>query len=192
VRDEKFTADNVILCRNTKPLVELAYDLLRRGIACQVEGRQIADSLVALINKWKATGTAPLAVKLADYRERQVQKWMARGKEQKAEEIHDRVETILVLIQQLAAEGKTKVTELVSFIQGMFGDTPAGKKPKCLTLSTIHRAKGKEWPRVYCLGMTKYMPSKWARKDWQMKQETNLMYVMVTRVQRELIDIIVE
>ncbi len=98
----------------------------------------------------------------------------------------------MVLAQQLIGEGKGKVSDLVEFIQGMFGDTKIGQKPKCLTLATAHKSKGREWKRVYILGQSKYMPSKWARKDWQMAQEINLQYVATTRAQREIIDVVVE
>lgn len=192
VGQESFTADDAILCRNTKPLVELAYSLLRRGVACQVEGREIANGLVALINRWKAVSTTALVNRMVEWREKEVAKWLAKGKENKAEEITDRVETIVVLANQLSDEGKTTVAELIAFIRGMFGDTKAGEKPKCLTLATAHKSKGREWKRVYILGQAKYMPSKWARKDWQMAQEINLMYVATTRVQEEIIDVIVE
>jgi superfamily I DNA/RNA helicase len=192
VVNEQFTADDAILCRNTKPLVELAYSLLRRGVACQVEGREIASGLIALINRWKAVNTPALVTRLTEWREKEVQKWLAKGKENKAEEISDRAETIIVLSQQLQAEGKTTVAELVAFIQSMFGDTPAGQRPKVLTLATAHKSKGREWRRVYLLGAAKYMPSKWARKDWQMEQELNLMYVATTRAMQEIIDVVVE
>jgi hypothetical protein len=43
------------------------------------------------------------------------------------------------------------------------------------------------WKRVYILGMNKYMPSRYAKKDWQMQQEHNLMYVAVTRSMGELV-----
>jgi ATP-dependent exoDNAse (exonuclease V) beta subunit len=35
--------------------------------------------------------------------------------------------------------------------------------------------------------MNKYQPSKYAKKDWQIQQETNLMYVAVTRAKSELV-----
>lgn len=192
VVDETFTAEDAILCRNTKPLVELAYSLLRRGVACQVEGREIASGLIGLINRWKAVNTPALVTRLVEWREKEIAKWMAKGKENKAEEVADRAETIIVLSHQLQEEGKTAVVDLIAFISGMFGDTKAGEKPKCLTLATAHKSKGREWHRVYILGQAKYMPSKWARKDWQMVQELNLMYVATTRAMREIIDIVVD
>lgn len=192
VQDETFSADDAILCRNTKPLVELAYSLLRRGVACKVEGREIGNGLIALINRWKAVNSSALINAVKEWRDKEVAKFMAKGNEAKAEDINDRAETVLVLAQQLMDEGKTKVADLVSFIRGMFGDTKPGERPVCLTLATVHKSKGREWKRVYILGAAKYMPSKWARKEWQVKQEDNLCYVANTRFQHEVVDIIVE
>lgn len=83
------------------------------------------------------------------------------------------------------------VDEVVSVILSLFGDTPEGQAPKNLTLCTAHRSKGREWDRVYLLGRNKYMPSRFARQDWQVLQEKNLCYVSVTRSKNELIEVIV-
>lgn len=189
---EVLSADDVILCRNNKPIVAMAYDLIRRGVACRVEGREIGQGLVALISKWRAVETSTLSNKLVEWRDREVQKWLAKGKEDKAANAEDRAETVLVLIQKLAEEGKTQVADLVTYINGLFGDTPEGEKPKCLILSSVHKSKGREWKRVYLLGRNAYMPSKYARKAWQIEQEDNLQYVAVTRAQEELVEIWVE
>ena len=58
-----------------------------------------------------------------------------------------------------------------------------------LVLSTVHRSKGREWTRVYALGRSKYMPSPYAKKPWQIEQESNLEYVLITRAMSELIDV---
>ena len=79
------------------------------------------------------------------------------------------------------------VDDLVADIENMFGNTPDGQQPQVLTLSTIHKSKGREWHRVYLLGREKYMPSPYAKKDWQMEQEKNLEYVAITRALKELI-----
>lgn len=192
ILDEQFSAEDAILCRNTRPLVDLAYTLLKRGVPCKVEGREIASGLVALVNRWKVTNLPALVSRVGEWRDKEVQKWLAKEREDKAEEASDRAESIIVLAEQLVSGGKTRVSDLVAFIHGMFGDTKPGEKPECLTLATAHKSKGREWQRVYILGQKKYMPSKWARKDWQARQEVNLMYVATTRAQREIVDIIVE
>jgi hypothetical protein len=62
--------------------------------------------------------------------------------------------------------------------------------------SRIHDEPLKEawefWKRVFILGMNKYMPSRYAKKDWQIQQEYNLMYVAVTRSMFELVYVDVE
>ena len=61
-----------------------------------------------------------------------------------------------------------------------------------VTLSTIHKAKGMEWSRVYFLDSWR-LPSKFARiaaedgNPEALRQENNLSYVAITRAKHELI-----
>ena len=74
-------------------------------------------------------------------------------------------------------------------INSLFGDTPAGERPKVVTLSTIHKSKGREWRRVFWWGANAYQPSRYARQAWQQGQERNLMYVAATRAQETLVHV---
>lgn len=180
-----------VLCRNTKPLVEQAYALLRKGIGCRVEGREIGTGLVKLATRWKrVTGLAALGTKLEDYRDREVVKWNAKGREERAQAVVDKVETLLVLSDALISEDKGTVAALVAFIESLFGDSRPGDRSNVLTLSTIHKAKGREWDTVYLLDRAGTLPSPWARKPWQLRQEENLEYVAITRAKNELVDLI--
>lgn len=182
--------DDAILCRNTKPLVAMAYYLLRNKIPCLVEGREIGQGLVKLAKRFRVKDLEDLVPRLEDYMEREMQKWIAKGKESQAAAVEDRVGTLLVLIESLMADGQETVVELVDFINKLFGDTREGERPRCVVLSTVHKAKGREWDRVYALKRNELMPSKWARKEWQLSQEMNLLYVMVTRSKNMLFDIL--
>jgi superfamily I DNA/RNA helicase len=71
------------------------------------------------------------------------------------------------------------------YVDSLFGDNVTG----LLVLSTIHKAKGREWERVFWLDRIGTCPSKWARQAWQQDQEKNLMYVAATRAKSELIDL---
>lgn len=191
---EKYTAeqlrkDDVVLCRNTKPLVELAFQFIRRGIGCHVEGRDIGAGLIALTKKYKVKTVNALRGRLQQYMEREVQKALAKGQETKAAQVEDKVTTLFVIMDQL--NGSDPVDAIVTKINSIFGDTEEGKPAKSLTLSTIHKAKGREWHRVYWYGRNKFQPSKFARQDWQVEQENNLMYVAATRAKEELIEVIV-
>jgi superfamily I DNA/RNA helicase len=184
---ETLTKLDVILCRNTAPLIQTAYSLLSRGTACRVEGRDISEGLEKLARRWKISTLAALTAKLDDYEARQTAKFMSKNQENKVEALVDQVECLRVIITRCQAQNKHTVDELVEEIKQMFGTTPEGEKAKVLTLSTIHKSKGREFPRVFLVGKEKYLPSPYARKPWQQVQEANLEYVAVTRAQEELI-----
>ncbi|MEY9138574.1 superfamily I DNA/RNA helicase [Bradyrhizobium diazoefficiens] len=64
--------------------------------------------------------------------------------------------------------------------------------PDCraaLTLSTIHKSKGREWQRVFWLDRLNTCPSKYAKLEWELEQEMNLCYVAATRSMGELVDL---
>lgn len=184
---EQLRSQDAVLCRNTKPLVSLAYSLIRRGIGCHVEGRDIGAGLMALARRWKVRTCAQLGDKLEAYLERETSKLMAKGQEMKAESLADRVDTLHVIMSTLA--GSATISELTAAINRLFGDTEPGQPSPNLTLSTVHKSKGREWDRVYLLGRNAYMPSKYARQEWQQEQERNLQYVAITRAKAELVEV---
>jgi superfamily I DNA/RNA helicase len=179
---------DAILCRNTKPLVDIAFRLIRRGIACHVEGKDIGKDLIKLVMRWKTIKTCrALATKLESYREAEVNKLLAKKKEMQAEMLADRVDTVLAIIGGI--DQHATVIDLKNKIDGMFSDTPDGEKAKTVTLMTAHRSKGLEYDRVFLYGRNKFMPSKYAIQDWQIAQEENLKYVAITRAINTLIEV---
>lgn len=171
---------DAILCRNTAPLIELAYALVARGVGCRVLGKEIGTGLVNLVKRQRASGIDKLMEKLEAYRDREVAKHQAKGEEGKAEAVADRVTCITTIIDHLDEKSRT-VPALIARIENMFTDSNG-----VLTLSTQHKSKGREWDRVAILDPHRN-PSRWARQDWQKKQEDNLMYVAWTRAKTELI-----
>jgi DNA helicase II / ATP-dependent DNA helicase PcrA len=175
------TASDAILCRNTAPLVKLAYSLIKSGTGCKVLGRDIGANLVALVKGQKARDLASLAVKLAAYLDRETTRFNAKGEESKVAAITDRVECVFAIIESCAATDG--VADLIRRIEGMFCADDDSRP--LLTLATVHKAKGKEYPQVAILA-PELMPSKFARQAWQQLQETNLMYVARTRAMESL------
>ena len=176
------------LCRNTKPLIEEAYAMLAAGIGCRVEGREIGEGLVTLATRWKRVTTlAVLVDKLVGYRDSEIQKWLAKGREDRAQAAEDKVEALLAIARRLDHDGKREVADLVAWVRSLFGDSRPGEAANVVTLSTIHKSKGREWDRVFLLYRDKTLPSPYARKPWQQRQEANLEYVAVTRAKKELI-----
>lgn len=172
-----FPAHSAILCRNTAPLVSFAFQLIRRNVGCRVLGREIGQGLVTLVNKLKAKDLDELGVKLGMYRQRETAKFLAKGDEQSADAVNDRVTCI-----ELFLTVSDSLDDLSSRITKLFDDSTSS----LLTLSTVHKAKGLEWPLVFILDKPKLMPSPWARQPWQREQEVNLIYVAITRAQLDL------
>jgi superfamily I DNA/RNA helicase len=180
----EFGASDAILCRTTKPLIELAYKLLREGTACRVEGRAIGEGLIKLAKRWKkVTTVAQLEERLEQYEGAEMTKAQAKGNNDRCSTVEDQVGTLRVLIENCDPSDSIEV--LVSNIRELFSDSE-GNQRRVLTLSTIHRAKGREWDRVFALDMDRLSPSRWAKKPWELAQESNLCYVQVTRAKKHL------
>jgi DNA helicase-2/ATP-dependent DNA helicase PcrA len=179
LHEQGLRADDAILCRKTAPLVSTAFALIKRGIACHVEGREIGQGLLKLARRWKVKNVEVLRSRLENFLEVETAKLLAKKREGQVAALQDKVETLYVLM-----EGCDTVDCVAQKINTLFGDDVPN-----LTLSTVHKAKGREWPRVYVLGMKTLMPSKWARQEWQMVQEMNLIYVAITRSKGELYNV---
>jgi DNA helicase-2/ATP-dependent DNA helicase PcrA len=185
-----FSGDDAIICRLNAPIVELAFKLIRKGVPCRIEGRDIGTQLANLAGKWKSIKQLDeLRDRLETYQTVEVQRALAQGKEQKADSVNDRVNCIFVLIDR-AEEKNLDVAGLIEMIKGMFSDsTDRGVDKNMLTLSSVHKFKGLERPRIFLLGRLQHMPSPYARQAWQMDQEINLIYVAVTRAMETLVEV---
>lgn len=179
---DAFVPSAAILCRNTAPLITFAYGLLTRSVACRVLGREIGKGLTSLIDKLNAKGIPQLEEKLDLYRTREVTKALAKGQDSAAAAIDDKCDCIGVFIRNLRETERT-ISALVRKIESLFSDD--GSAVGVLTLATIHKSKGLEWPLVFLLDRD-LIPSKYARQDWQKRQEFNLLYVAVTRAKLDL------
>src|ERR1035441_679220 len=83
-------ADDSILCRNNAPLVDMFFALLKRGIASHIEGRDISEKLIKLATRWPSLKSlSALEAKITEYKERQIQKGLQSGREDKAADIAD-------------------------------------------------------------------------------------------------------
>lgn len=174
--------NSAVLCRYTAPLMKQAYALMAMGKPCYVVGRDIGEGLIKLVKKMRSETIDELEFTLDEYFQREYDK--LSGSEEKAgklESLEDRVEAVKVLIDALPEPDRT-VPRLLQNINDLFSDEKHKDK---ITLSSVHRAKGREWPKVAILAYSA-MPSKRATLPWQIEQEHNLIYVAVTRAEHKL------
>ena len=170
--------DDAVLCRYTAPLVKLAFSMIRHGQPCQVEGRDIGKGLIALVRRWKVRTLDQLEDKLEEWVTREVAKLRDGAP---PDSIHDRRDTLHILIDRCRSKGTDDVASLVLEIESLFADEVKG----VTTLCTGHKSKGREWPRVYWLESEE---REWMNQQpWQAEQEMNVKYVITTRALKELI-----
>jgi superfamily I DNA/RNA helicase len=175
----EWRTDDLVVCRNNAPLVTMAYKLMRRRVPVRVAGRAIGTAIHALIRKLRPTSPQDLVTKITKHQDAMIAKARARDPDddEKVQKIVDECETALVFAQ----ESET-LADLDHMLSTMFADDGTGQ----VTLSSVHRAKGAEAPRVFVLDYWR-MPSKMARTAEAKQQEQNLIYVALTRARSELV-----
>lgn len=192
---------DVIVCRFTKPLVQLAMQLTAQGVPAHVEGRDSSTQLMNLVDRFTrgvngARTINELVGKLNKFKSDIVAAYYASHKRWVVDTtgtagavngssnsiptpaICERIDTVVDLCDNCGT-----VEQLRAMITDMFSPKPG----KSVTLCTAHRSKGREWHRVFVLGWGTYMPSPLARQSWEREQEANLCYVTVTRAKSDLV-----
>lgn len=174
------TKNDAILCRNNAPLVKTAYQLIAQGIGVQIRGKDVGEGLIKLIDKLHPTSVEMLEQQLHEYKTREAKRFRKNQQESKAQGVEDRVQCLQIIIESLDTRTRT-VERVIQAVKRLFGDGTQD----LLTLSTVHKAKGQEWPTVAII-RSDLMPSFYATKAWQIEQEMNLLYVAWTRAQHTL------
>ena len=169
-----FPATSAILCRNTAPLITFAFDLLRRGVACHVVGRDIAIGLEKLVDKIGATSMLDFRERMSAHSANEESKLLRKGKKQQADNYVDRCTALLEIARHCV-----NVSDIKLRVAKIFESGPG------VTLSTIHKAKGLEWETVFLLDWG-LLPSRYAESNADKTQEKNLQYVAVTRAKLDL------
>lgn len=178
---------DAIICRFNQPLASLYFQLIRAGIPAKVEGKDMGAQLLRLANRWKVKTLADLDRRLDVWLVSTEAKSKAKGRPELYDNALDQADTLRVLMNRARQLGKRDVADLRTIVSEMFADDVADR---FVILSSVHKAKGMEWDRVFLLGRRGFMPAKFAKLNWQKVQEDNLIYVAVTRAKRELIEVI--
>lgn len=179
---------DMVLCRQTFPVVSLCIKLLSEGKRAYIVGSDIGLSLIKMIGDCQRVSEefnmTNVFSRLYNEKSKIIDKLMKNHGISKSEALED---SFVIMynekIQVIEALSKdiTDPNEVIAKIHGIFSDT----KKVGICLSTIHKSKGLESDRVFIL-QRELMPSKYATLPWQMEQEDNLMYVAYTRAKNTL------
>lgn len=176
---------DMVLSRTNAPLVEACFAFIAADKKATIRGRDIGQGLI------KAARQAAKAVKgdmerftegLDAWEQKEATAIRKRGG--RAASIEARLTALsdkrACLGIVYARSGATTLDGLVSAIEGLFSEDRRG-----VVLSSIHKAKGLENPRVFIMGSPMLdFPD---MQEWQREQERNLAYVAFTRAEETLV-----
>lgn len=156
---------SAILCRNNAPLFRMALRMLKEGRRPNLWGRDVAASLVKIME-----GLGAINMKRGDsitaLRRYETEKLAKIKRESAKEALAERVECILVFIENADSLGGA-----IALAKSVFNSE--GKTD----LATGHKSKGSEWSQVFILDRDLLSDE---------GQDLNLAYVLATRAKRNL------
>lgn len=182
---------DMILCRNNAPLLQVYNEFLKVGKKAHIRGKDIGSNLKKLVQSMKQDKINVdcredgLFVRLYDdlftTRNQIMDKSAIDAQSAMKSPIID-AKLDMIKALEVLSEGINTTEELIEKIDEIF---PKKDKKGGISLSTVHKAKGLEANNVYIVCRS-LMPSKSAKKDWEIQQEQNLMYVAYTRAKNKL------
>ena len=208
-----FAPGDAVICRTNAPLVSMAYWLMRSRVPCRLIGRDFGRGLATMA---EGVGGADaddmlhrLSAKLRKLEERDARDKTLDGEPSEAQaRLRDSLDVLAAVVDSLmtrqapldpvddAEDARTApkfapitVGAVVREVESLFGDQ-AGDGSDCVTLLSIHRAKGGEWDRVWWLdeGANKARPVRPGLpvQSWVAREARNLRFVAMTRARQSL------
>lgn len=168
---------DAILSRVNAPLMPVCLGLLKAGVPARIEGRDVGKMLGAIARKFNARSVTEFISSVSLWMNKKIARIRAKktlGDEQRIGQINavqDQADVFFAI-----AEDAKGVDEILKKLDTLFGDSEEGEKP-IVVLSSVHKAKGLEWDRVFVLKETFRMGG----------EESNIWYVAVTRARKELV-----
>lgn len=181
---------DMVLCRVNAPLVSMCFSLIAQGVPAAVRGRNIGEGLARVVNviskriaRSGADFRNSFSPALSDWSDAERAKAQRRYKDQdradeRCQAIEDQAECIRVVFARTEAKSGD---DLVSAIDDLFSDDRTS-----VILSSIHKAKGLEAPRVFILEPERLERPR-ASRGWMLEQERNLFYVALTRAMSDVV-----
>jgi superfamily I DNA/RNA helicase len=168
------TDNTMVLCRLNAPLFRYGISFLNKGVAVQL-WTNLGGTLKSRINGFKAKSTAAWRSQLQNWYQKEYDEAQEKEKYSRCQTLRDTFETLWAL-----SESTTSPKQILKNLTDL---TESHRGP---VLSTIHKAKGHEAEQVLIVEYNS-MPSRFAKLDWMLQQENNLIYVALTRAKTNLI-----
>jgi superfamily I DNA/RNA helicase len=176
---------DMVICRNTKPLIAAFFYFLNRGIKSYVVGKDFEKGLITLAESVHGYSMQNVQKNIEDKLHSFYDELVEDGVKNpdnnpKYIALQEKCEILLVILDRC-----DKAADLVPRIKEIFDEDK-----KAIKLLTSHRSKGLENERVFFIEVfckKKLLPSEYAVLQWQKIQEDNLLFVTYTRAKQEFV-----
>ena len=181
---------DMVLCRNNSPLMKVYVDFIKEGKKCFIRGKDIGLNLKNMVKRTgidklnKSLQEDGVFVRLYDSVFDSINELIEKYHITYADAVESSIvsnKLDMIKSLEILSDDINTADELIEKINNIFSDRKKGG----ISLSTIHKAKGLEADNVY-IACRELMPSTRAKKDWELRQEYNLMYVAYTRAKNKL------
>ena len=181
---------DMVLCRNNSPLMKVYVDFIKEGKKCFIRGKDIGLNLKNMVKRTgidklnKSLQEDGVFVRLYDSVFDSINELIEKYHITYADAVESSIvsnKLDMIKSLEILSDDINTADELIEKINNIFSDRKKGG----ISLSTIHKAKGLEADNVY-IACRELMPSTRAKKDWEIRQEYNLMYVAYTRAKNKL------
>jgi DNA helicase-2/ATP-dependent DNA helicase PcrA len=184
---DRMEPGDAVLSRINAPLVGIANQLLTRGIPVTILGREFCEGLIDLVQSLADT-TITTVYDL----ENTVNTWLShqikninKRKQFKIAQVEDQANSLLAICSGLDPDDP--IQNVVTRLNKMFSDDANGGKR--VILCSVHKSKGLQFPRVFLLRWVdgkEMFPHPRVTIPEFVQQETNLLYVGITRAEYSL------
>lgn len=180
-----------VLYRSHGTAVDIEHALAERGVHTQTQGdvrffdrAEVKRAVMEIRAQAVSHDERPVFQVVSDVL--RAQGWTSAPPQRGGAE-RERWETLNALLRLL--DEQPQDTTLREFSAELLRRSKAHHEPRlsAVTLSTVHAAKGLEWPHVWLIGAVEGgFPISYAQTPQQIAEERRLFYVAVTRAQDEL------
>ena len=176
---------DMVLCRNNAPLMKVYVDFIKAGKKCFIRGKDIGLNLKNMVKRTginvlnKSLQEDGVFVRLYDALFDNINELIDKYHITYSDAVESSIvanKLDMIKALEILSDDINTADELNEKISNIFSDRKKGG----ISLSTVHKAKGLEAENVY-IACRELMPSSRAKKDWEIRQEYNLMYVAYTR-----------
>lgn len=175
---------DMVLCRNTAPLMEFYRKAVSNGKKVFFRGEEFGKNIKNIVDCSYGNTIKEIIFSM---KARLIATWDMLTESTELDKRETMVNPIVVsLLDSIKTmENLPKTVETRSDIEKFVNDVFSEEGKEGIQLSTIHKAKGLEADNVFII-CPSLIPSRLSEMDWEREEEKHLQYVMCTRPKHSL------